>query len=389
MSAPRVDEPEQIRASRLQIPEYELDRLRARLRDTRWPDQETTTGWGQGVPLAELQRLCRYWVEGYDWRRLERSLNTYQQFRTTLDGVDVHFIHARSRRPGARPLLMLHGWPGSGLDYLDVIPYLTGGVDSDPSGTFDLIIPSLPGFGLSDHPSELGWGVDRIASAMTELMRRLGYDSYLVQGGDWGSVVATAMAEAPGANCAAIHLTTLTLQPPPTTSPEARAEVERIAQRRSEREQFGYAIVQSTRPQTIAYALADSPVGQAAWIYDKLACWTEHDSDISAAISDDQALDLITLYWLTNSAGSTARLYAESLHQADNSRRLNVPVAVSCFPADITGEPKEYAEHWFPRLCYWGTPARGGHFPALEQPAIFSAEVRLAFQDTTLGRTLP
>lgn len=364
--------------TRVHVPEEALDDLRRRLRAARWPDVETVPGWGQGVPLAVLRRLCTRWSDGYDWRRTEDRLNAYDQFRTTIDGVDLHFLHVRSASPHARPLLVLHGWPGSVLEHLDALPLLSG---DDREGGFHLVVPSLPGFGFSGHPTEPGWRVDRIAQAMAELMVRIGYAEYLVEGGDWGSVIATAMAADPGSGCRAVHVTTLTLQPPPHPTPTAQQEAAAIATRRAAREAFAYAQLQSTRPQTLAYGLADSPVGQAAWIYDKIVAWSDHRDDVREVVDDDRALDLISAHWLTNSAASSARLYAASLHEADNSRHVARPIGVSCFPADITGEPREYAAWWFSDLRYWGTPTRGGHFPALEQPAVFAEEVHRAFRD--------
>ncbi len=243
-----------------------------------------------------MQRLCSHWAEQYDWRRLESVLNGHGQSLVTVDELDVHFLHICSGVAGARPLMLLHGWPGGVVEYLGVIASLTGSTSAGQAA-FDLVIPSLPGFGFSGRPRGPGWGVDRIASAMAELMHRLGYDHYLLQGGDWGSVIATAIAAAPNTRCRGVHLTTLTIAPPDRVLDTDRVEAEQIAARRGRREQFAYAQLQATRPQTLGYALADSPTGQAAWIYEKLVAWTDHDGDARTVVPDDTALDIISMYW--------------------------------------------------------------------------------------------
>jgi pimeloyl-ACP methyl ester carboxylesterase len=364
------------------VPDAELDALRRRLADARWPEPETVSDWSQGVPLAALRALCDHWRTDYDWRKCEARLNALPQFRTTIDGLGIHFIHARSPDPDAVPLVLTHGWPGSVIEFLKVIGPLT-----DPAGhgapgarAFHVVAPSLPGYGFSDKPAASGWGVERIADAWITLMRRLGYPRFVAQGGDWGAAVTTAIAMAQPPGCMAIHLNM------PLVFPEAgdfadltAAEQATVASMQFyDQKDSGYAKLQGTRPQTIGYALADSPVGQAAWIYEKFHAWTDHDAAADSGLDRDEMLDAITLYWLTNSAASSARLYWESA-SAFRAQRIDLPVGVSIFPREIFRPSRRWAERSYPHLIHWNETAKGGHFAAFEQPDVFVDELRACF----------
>lgn len=367
----------------LAIADEQIADLRARLARTRWPETETVGDWSQGVPLERLQSLCAYWQDGYDWRRCEAMLNRLDQHRTSIDGVGIHFLHVRSPEPDALPLLITHGWPGSVLEFAEVVGPLTdpaahGGNAAD---AFHLVMPSLPGFGFSDRPTEAGWNTARIARAWTVLMERLGYrDRWLAQGGDWGAIVTLALAAAPPPGLLAAHVNTLTVDHPPADQdshdPEAQALLEAQKRFASER---GYAQLQSTRPQTLGYGLTDSPVLQAAWVYEKLHAWSDHDGK-GFPFSDDEILDTIMLYWLPATGASAARLYWESMAAASLSKTIDLPVGVSIMPRDITRAPRAWAERYLRKIIHWNEPARGGHFAALEQPAIFVDEVRTCFR---------
>ncbi len=357
-----------------------LDDLRLRLNRARWPTRETVADWSQGVPLAQMRDLCETWRTGYDWRRCEARLNALPQSRTIIDGLGIHFIHVRSPRAGALPLLLTHGWPGSVLEFLDVI----GPLSDPPAGApaFDIVAPSLPGYGFSDTPETTGWGVEKIAGAWIELMRRLGYSRFVAQGGDWGAAVTTAIAMAQPPELAAIHLNMPLVFPEQSDLADlTSAEQATVAGMSHYQEQdSGYAKLQATRPQTIGYALADSPVGQAAWIYEKLWAWTDHDGTPESALGRESILDLTTLYWLTNSGAASAKLYWESAG-AFKGRRLNLPVGVSIFPKEIFRPSRRWAERVYPHLVHWNELKRGGHFAAWEQPNLFVAELRDCFSN--------
>ena len=362
-------------------PQSALDDLQRRLTATRWPERETVSDWSQGVPLEKLRALVDYWQHGYDWRRCEAALARIPQFRTTLDGLGIHFIHARSPHANALPLIMTHGWPGSIIEFLEIVtplinPTAHGGREGD---AFHFVAPSLPGFGFSDKPSERGWNADRIARAWGELMGRLGYTRYVAQGGDWGGSVTTRMAQLNVPGVAAVHLTMPLVIPdelPPTLTAEQQRAID--AYKRFETDQFGYFALQSTRPQTIGYPLADSPAGQAAWIYEKFHAWTDNDGEPEDALTRDQMLDNITLYWLTDTAASSARIYAEhaGTGESKNEGVIELPVGVSMFPREIVPAPRDWAEQFFPDLIYWNEPERGGHFAAFEEPGLFVEEMR-------------
>lgn len=383
------DKTSRIEPFHLNIPESTLDDLRERLARTRWPERETVADREQGVPLAEAQALCEYWRDNYDWRRCEAQLNALGQFRTDIDGVGIHFLHVRSPEPDALPLILTHGWPGSVVEFLKVIEPLSNpaAFGGDRKDAFHIVVPSLPGYGFSDRPAERGWSVERIATAWIELMRRLGYDRYVAQGGDWGSAVTSAMATAKPAGLAAIHLNFVIAPPEPEdlaalsdAEKQAFADLKHFTSRGS-----GYSALQGTRPQTLGYALTDSPAGQAAWIYEKLASWSDSGGDPRTVLSYDEMLDNIMLYWLPATAASSARLYWESL-QSFAAGPTDLPVACSIFPREITRPSRRWAERKYANLIYWGTPERGGHFAAFEQPDLFTTEIRNAFRSVRTAR---
>ncbi|WP_236794211.1 epoxide hydrolase family protein [Amycolatopsis sp. GM8] len=360
-----------------------LDDLRRRLDATRWPPREPVDDWSQGVPLARLQALCAYWRDSYDWRRCETLLNGWAPQQTTIDGLTIRFFEIRSPEAGAVPVVMTHGWPGSPLDFRHVVGPLTdprahGG---DPSTALHLVLPFLPGHGASGQPAETGWDLARTGRAWIELMNRLGYGSrWAAHGGDWGAAVALAIARQEPAGFLGAHITgALTFPTPDEVRDADEAEQAMLADAgRFQQDGSAYYALQSTRPQTIGYALADSPSGQAAWIYEKLHEWTDHDGDVEELLPRDEILDVITTYWLTNSAASSARLYWEGLGDLADGRQVTVPTAFSMFPREMMRASRRWTERVFSTIVHWGEPARGGHFPAWEQPSIFIDEVRAA-----------
>ena len=371
---------DQIEPYRIAIAEEVLDDLRTRLANTRWPDRETVSDWAQGAPLERMQRLCDYWRHSYNWRRCEARLNSLGQSRTVIDGLGIHFLHVKSPNSSALPLILTHGWPGSVVEFLDVIGPLTdpsayGGSIAD---SFHVVVPSLPGFGFSDKPRSTGWGVTRIATAWVNLMRRLGYERFFAQGGDWGAVVTTEIAAQSPPECLGIHLNMPVVFPneQDLTNP-TEAEAASIASLNHYRRYgSGYASQQSTRPQTLGYALSESPAGQAAWIYEKFFAWTDNSGDPETAVSRDTMLDNIMLYWLGGNATSSGRLYWES--PADSLRWpvLQLPVGVSIFPKEILRPSRRWAERCYANIVHWNELERGGHFAAMEQPQLFVNELR-------------
>ncbi len=367
---------------KVSIPQAAIDDLKRRLGATRWPEKETVEDWSQGVPLAKAKALVSYWRNKYDWRRFERQINAYPQFRTKIDGLGIHFIHVKSKHDGARPLILTHGWPGSVIEFLNVIDPLTnptahGGKAED---AFHVVIPSLPGFGFSDKPTKTGWGLPRIAKAWAVLMQRLGYTEYYAQGGDYGAGVTTWMAKQHVPGLKGIHLNLPILFPPPiegTPTAEEQASIAQLVAYGTY--EAGYAKLQTTRPQTIGYALTDSPTGQASWIYEKFGNWTDSDHHPEKALGYDQMLDDITLYWLTETAASSARLYWESFETTFTPQKLDIPVGVSVFPGELFRPLKIWGDRMYSKLTYWGEAAHGGHFAAFEQPQIFTEELRKAF----------
>lgn len=364
---------------RLGVPAQALADLKRRLAATRWPDRETVADASQGAPLAAMQALVKHWHDGYDWRRVERQLNAWGQYRTRLDGLGIHFLHIRSRHADAMPLLLTHGWPGSVLEFRNVIGPLTdptahGGSAAD---AFHLVIPSLPGFGFSDKPEATGWNVPRIAKTWVVLMQRLGYTRWTAQGGDWGAGVTTALGHMRPPGLAGIHLSWPFVFPetmPTTLSAEEQRAVDAVARFRADGN--GYFQQQSTRPQTLAYGLADSPAGQAAWIYEKLQAWSDNQGDVEGLLGRDAILDNITLHWLTNTAASSARIYWENRGGSFSGGRIELPVAASVFPHEIYRAPQSWARQCYPNLVHWNELPRGGHFAAWEQPALFAQELR-------------
>jgi epoxide hydrolase len=367
----------------LAIPESELERLRARLDMTRWPDAETADGWDQGVPLDRAKALLHYWRHEYDWRRCEAMLNRLGQYRTTIDGVGIHFLHVRSPHDAALPLILTHGWPGSVIEFHKVIGPLTqpekfGGEAGD---AFHVVVPSLPGYGLSDKPVAPGWTIARIASAWSVLMARLGYERYVAQGGDWGAAVTTALAMQKPAGLAGVHMNIVSARPKSLPQDEATPEERRAiaAMDRYQRRENGYAVEQATKPQTLGYGLADSPAGQAMWIYEKFQSWTDCNGEPENVLTRDEMLDDIMLYWLTNSATSSARLYWESFFQR-GPVTVDLPTGFSIFPKELFLAPRHWAEESFTNIVYWHEVERGGHFAAFEQPELFVRELRACFR---------
>jgi len=384
-----------IRPFRIEVPKEQLADLRRRIEATRWPSGELVADRSQGVQLATLQALARYWATEYDWRRSEARLNALPQFTTEIDGVEIHFIHIRSRHENAMPLIMTHGWPGSVIELLDTIGPLTdptahGGT---PEDAFHLVLPSLPGYGFSGTPTELGWENGRIASAWAELMNRLGYTHYVAQGGDVGAAVTDAMGRQAPEGLLGIHVNLLALAIALKDQLPAASEQERAAHTALEAfttDGFGYFLEQTTRPQTIGYSLLDSPVGLAAWMLD-------HDTDsyykISRAFVDgepvgnltrDSILDNITLYWLTGTGASAARWYWEfgrflAATAGHAPPPVSVPVGFTTFPGEIWAAPRSWVETAYPGLAYFNEVGSGGHFAAWEEPELFAAEVRAAF----------
>ena len=373
---------EAVSAFQVVIASGAIEDLRRRLAMTRWPEQETVKDGSQGVQLARAQVLVEYWRDGYDMGRLERRLNSYPQFRTSIDGLGIHFLHVRSKHAGALPIILTHGWPGSVIEFLDVIGPLTdpeahGGRAED---AFHVIIPSLPGYGFSDKPRQTGWDVPRIATAWSTLMKRLKYDRWVAQGGDWGAHVTTWLGKQKPEGLIAIHLNLPTLSPPPLEGDPTAEEKAAIAELKAFfRTMTGYGSIQETRPQTLGYGLVDSPVGQAMWIYEKFTDWTDSNHDPESVISRDAMLDDIMLYWLTATAASSARLYAENSGDQISRQVVDTPVGVSIFPGEIYRPPRIWGERTYPKLFYWNKVSKGGHFAAFEQPALFTSELRACF----------
>ncbi|MGZ4533595.1 MAG: epoxide hydrolase family protein [Mycobacteriaceae bacterium] len=390
-----------VRPFRVDIPDEALAELRRRAAATRWPDRETVPDSSQGAQLAKMQALVRYWGTDYDWRKVEARLNALPQFMTNIDGLDIHFIHVRSPHPGALPLIMTHGWPGSVVEMLKVIEPLTdptahGGAAED---AFHLVIPSLPGYGFSARPETTGWGPDHIARAWDTLMGRLGYDHYVAQGGDWGAVITETMGRQAPAGLLGIHVNLPATVPPEVSAallsggpaPAGLSEQERTvfdALRTYGMSGYsGYFVAMTARPQAVGYGLTDSPAGLAAWVlwHPGFAQWTYGDDPKQSPTKDD-VLDDISLYWLTNSATSSARLYWENhglnptSAAAWKTNEIALPVAITVFPEDVYRAPETWARRAYPNLIYFHEVDRGGHFAAWEQPELFSAELRAAFR---------
>jgi epoxide hydrolase len=384
---PTTDPSEEIRPFTIEIPQPALDDLRERLARTRWPDELPGPGWSRGAPLDYLRELAEYWRTGYDWRENEARLNGLPQFATTIDGANVHFLHVRSPEPDALPLIMTHGWPGSVVEFLDVIEPLTNprARGGDAEDAFHLVLPSIPGFGFSGPIGDPGWTERRVASAFAELMRRLGYDRYGAQGGDVGAVVSPELGRVDPDHVVGIHVNAATVgfMPfPPLSDAELaelsdseRARVERIAQFLDD--EFGYAQIQSTRPQTLAYGLTDSPVGQLAWIVERFQTGTYGPGVPEDAVDRDRMLTNVMLYWLTETAGSSANIYYEGKHAGGWPEPSTVPTGVAVFAEDIS--IRRYAEQ-SNNIVHWSEFDRGGHFAAMEAPDLLVADVREFFR---------
>jgi pimeloyl-ACP methyl ester carboxylesterase len=390
-----------VRPFKINVPEEALVDLRRRIAATRWPDRETVNDPSQGIQLAKLQELVRYWGAGYDWRKTEAKLNSLPQFMTNIDGLDIHFIHVRSKHPNALPVIITHGWPGSVIEQLKIIGPLTdptayGGSAED---AFDVVIPSLPGYGLSGKPTGTGWDPDRIARAWAALMQRLGYTRYVAQGGDWGAPISSAMARQGAAGLLGIHINLPATVPPEVAAalgggpvPAGLSEKERAVldalMASGKSGNLAYFTMMTARPQTVGYGATGSPVGLAAWIlvHPGFARWG-YGADPGKSPTKDEVLDNITLYWLTNTATSSARLYWENgargsviVAAAQKTAEISLPVAITVFPEDVYRAPETWARRAYRNLIYFHEVDKGGHFAAWEQPELFSAELRAAFR---------
>jgi len=375
---------------RVDVPDADLEDLRARLRHARWPERETVVDWSQGVPLAYLRDLCAHWADGYDWRATEARLNALPQFRTVIDGLGVHFIHARSPHRDALPIVITHGWPGSIVEFLKVIGPLThpSAHGADAADAFHVVCPSLPGYGFSDKPASQGWGIERIARAWTVLMSRLGYGRYGAQGSDWGTSISASIAQQDPEHVVGIHLTPPLAPPDPATfddlSDRERAALESLEQ--SAEWDSGYSREHATRPQTIGYALVDSPTALCAWIIEKFWAWTDSGGHPENVLTRDELLDNLMLYWVPAAGASSARLYWESIRQVNEwisgpvRDRVTVPTGCSIFPRELQRPSRRWAEKRFLDIRYWNELERGGHFAAFEQPELFVEEVRAFFR---------
>lgn len=355
-----------------------LDDLRARLARARIPDQIEDTGWEYGIPSDYLRELVEYWRDGYDWRAQEAGLNELRHFRTQIDGQSIHFVHARSPHPGAFPLLLTHGWPGSIVEFLDVIPRLTH--PDDPADAFHVVAPSLPGYGFSEPTRTRGWDVPRIARAFAELMRRLGYSRYGAQGGDWGAQVATVIGVLDAPRCTAIHLNMpLAVRPDEPVELSAQDEADLAALARFRREEAAYAQEHATKPQTLGAALNDSPAGLLAWIIEKFRTWSDCDGHPENAFTRDQLLTNVTTYWVTQTITSSMRLYWEDRRNREPPRYVAVPTGVARYPREVLRFPRPWVERRY-NVTHWAEMPRGGHFAAMEQPDLFVDDLRTFFR---------
>lgn len=365
----------------IDIPEQTLDDLRQRLNNTRWPDEVDRAGWDLGIPLDYLREVCRWWADEYDWRAQEAHLNSFAQYRTAIDDLGIHFIHVPSPHPQAVPLLITHGWPGSVVEFHKVIgpladPTAHGGQAED---AFHVVCPSLPGYGFSDRPPTLGYGADRTARMWMQLMERLGYDRYIAQGGDWGAMVTTRIGQFDSDHVMGIHLNMPIAAPDPDTmdnlTQDEQAALDSLAH--YDRWDSGYSKQQSSRPQTLAYGLTDSPAGQAAWILEKMWAWTDCDGHPENVLTRDEMLNNVMLYWCPATAGSSARMYYESFH-AEGASLGEVDVAMGgcIYPKEIIRMSRRWAEKRYTNIIHWTIQDKGGHFAAFEVPELFVEDVR-------------
>jgi epoxide hydrolase len=363
------------------VPEAEIADLKERLARTRWPEREVVPDWSQGLPLSYAQELCRYWAERYDWRRWEARLNGWGSARTVIDGVGIHFLHVPSRHPRALPLVITHGWPGSVAEFAKVIGPLTdppahGGHAAD---AFHVVCPTLPGYGFSDKPTEPGWGTGRIGAAWATLMERLGYERFGAQGGDWGAMVTTALGEHAKDRVVGVHVNMAIAFPSSMDDLSEQEQDALAAMQHYDRWDAGYSKEQSTRPQTIGYGLVDSPASQAAWIVEKFWSWMDCDGHPENVLTKVELLDNVSMYWLTASGASSARLYWESFN-SPNLDPVTVPSGVTRFPKEIFRPSRRWVEQRFTDLRYWSEAEKGGHFAAFEQPERYVEEVRNFFR---------
>jgi epoxide hydrolase len=365
------------RPFKIDIPQSQLDDLKARLVLTRFPEKEIVDDWDQGIPLAYVKDLTAYWRDHYDWRRCEAALNAYPHFLMEIDGLDIHFMHIRSENPDARPIIMTHGWPGSVLEFMHVITPL--------SKDYHLVIPSLPGYGFSGKPTKPGWDIPQIAKSWDALMKALDYDRYFAQGGDWGAVVTDTIGQQNLGGCAGIHLNMVVARPDPATMDDLSAREQAALARMHwyQTKDNGYSTQHATRPQTLGYGLADSPVGQMAWIMEKFHGWSDCDGDPETVFSRDHMLDNVMLYWLNNTGASSARLYWHSFRNTQ-SNEIVIPVGCTVAPFEIFGTSRRWAAQRMKTIVYWNEPTRGGHFLAMERPETFVDDVRACFAAMTL-----
>ena len=369
----------ELKQFRIDVPTEVLDDLHARLAQTRWPEAECVDDWSQGIPLGYTRELAAYWADGYDWRSRQAALNRFDQFTTEIDGLDIHFIHQRSPHADALPLVITHGWPGSIAEFQKVIEPLVNPPSGRAEDAFHVVCPSLPGYGFSGKPSKTGWGVGKIAEAWETLMLSLGYDRYGAQGGDWGAAVSTQIGRNRG-HCIAIHLNMPIARPAAGSGGDLTVDEQQALAAYAEHRQWGtgYSKQQSTRPQTLGYGLVDSPAGQLAWIVEKFWAWTDCDGHPENAVSRDELLDNVMLYWITGSGASSARLYWESFNSFITDGRVELPTGVAAFPKEILRTPRRWCEAVY-NITHWTTMPRGGHFAAFEQPDLFVDDVRAFF----------
>lgn len=377
----------EIRPFAIAIPDADLDDLRRRLNATRWPDAETAGDWRQGAPLGYVREVCATWANAFDWRTWEAKLNAWPQFVTQIDGVDIHFFHVKSKHENAKPLVITHGWPGSQVEFHKIIdalvdPTAHGGTEAD---AFHVIAPSLPGYGFSGKPAVEGWGIEKIAMTWAQLMARLGYDRYLAQGGDWGSATTTAIAAVDPQHCAGFHINMVTVMPkgldPTQMTPQEVAAAKSLEYYR--KQDSSYAQQMATRPQTLGYGLADSPAGQCAWILEKFWSWTDCDGHPENVLARDEMLANISIYWLTNSAASSGRLYWHSFGLR-NIPEIGVPMGGAIYPKEIFRASRRWAEEKYKNIVHWSEHDKGGHFAAFEQPDAFVADLRACFAKMAL-----
>jgi pimeloyl-ACP methyl ester carboxylesterase len=379
-----------IQPFRIEASDEQLADLQQRLRNTRFPDAEVVDDWSQGIPLAYTREICDYWADKYDWRAREERINAFPQYKTDIDGMGVHFIHVPSPEPNAIPLVMTHGWPGSIVEFLKVIgplsdPAAHGG---DAADAFHVVCPSLPGYGYSDAPKKPGFGAAQMAGAWAKLMAKLGYDRYVAQGGDWGSMVTTEIGVQDPEHCAGIHLNMPVAAPDPETMGDLTDDEKSTLASLAHYQEWdsGYSKQQSTRPQTIGYGLVDSPVGQAAWIIEKFWSWMDCDGHPENVLTRDELLDNVMMYWLPATAASSARLYWESFGRfggGDGTPPAPVTVKTGCsiYPKEIIRTSRRWAEKRYTNIVYWNKLEKGGHFAAFEQPEIFVDELRSCFRE--------